>query len=238
MRFFKGYPGVPDPQPGEDRLSGEIPLRAYQHCEPFLAANRVGWLLYPPVDFSIQWNGVDVFVQFDTIEEVVKLDRVFLPGFADFWIDNTDQDLVDAMPPFLELFPERGVLQVWTGFFVKTDENVSTWVRAPVNRQDSTAYKVVEGIIETDWWTGLLFTNIQLLRTDEPIQFSKSRPWFQVFEVPRALHGAGPRPQLDIVEDLSDFPSDFWDGLKETAHRRNSEKAGSYRVISRRRGRE
>jgi hypothetical protein len=238
IKFFKAYDDVPDPKAALDNLSGEIPLRAYQHCEPFLAANRIGYLLYPPIDFSLVWNGAEIYVQIDGVDELLILDKLFLPDFADDWIENAPADLVETMPVFLEAFPERGMIQAWTGFYICTDEGVSTWVRGPVNRPQSAAYSIVEGIVETDWWMGMLFTNIQLQRTDEPIHFKRSTPWLQALPIPSELHSKKRSIEADVTSGLANFPADTWDAIKATSDRRNSGRPGSYRAESRRRRQE
>lgn len=235
MHFFKGYTGVPDPVNANDALDGEIPLRAYQHCEPFLAANRVGYLLNPPVDFTLIWNGTEIFVQIEDIDETLKLDKCFLPGFADFWEENAPLDLLELMPPFLEAFPERGLIQAWTGFYVTTQEGFSTWIRNPVNRNHSSAYQIVEGIVETDWWLGMLFTNIQLMKTDAPVVFRRSTPWLQVFEVSRNLHSKKRAETVCLTSELQAFPPDILGKMRVTSDRRNTAPPGSYRTEARRR---
>lgn len=235
MIFFKAHVDMPDPRQAADGLSGEIPLRAYQHCEPFLAANRVGYLLHPPSNFVLTWDGADVYAEFDGIDEIVKVSKCFLPGFADYWMQNAPAEMADLMPPFLEAFPERGIVQIWTGFFVSTPEHTSTWIRSPINRKHSRAYEIVEGIVETDWWAGMLFTNIQFLKTDEPIEFKKEDPWLQVFEVPNHLHAKQRLSRLELTAGVEAFPEDLWRRMGETLERRNSQAPGSYRAEARRR---
>ncbi|WP_349368721.1 DUF6065 family protein [Salinarimonas sp.] len=232
MKFFKAWPGVLDPTPATDDLAGEISSRAHRFCEPYLAANRAGWLLYPPLDFTLTWDGASIFAQLEGVEALLKLDRAFLPGCADHWEDRVPAEALELMPPFLEAFAERGVVQVWTGFYGVTEPEVSAWIRAPVNRRGDPACTIIEGVVETDWWAGPLFTNIEMLRTDEPVAFSRTRPWLQVIEVPRAVHARAPAPE--VTQDLADVPGWLWQRLTENALRRNAGTPGTYRRKARR----
>lgn len=236
MRFFKCWPGAPDPTRPKSDIRGEIPARAVKFCEPFLAANRAGWLLYPPVEFSLEWTGAEVLLNFLDIEETILLDRVFIPDFHEYWLRNVEPINAEVMPPFLEAFPERGVVQVWSGFFVITDPGISTWVRSPVNRTNSSAYSVLEGIVETDWWVGPLFFPVQINKTDHPIKFSKDTPFLQIVPFDRNA-AAKAENRSNSLLGLSDLTDDLWTGLRENAQRRNTEPPGSYRREARRRTR-
>jgi hypothetical protein len=233
MRFYRIAPSGPDPILPPDELSGEVPIRAYRFCEPFLAANRAGWLLNPPTDFELLWTGREFLVKFDTIESWIKVDKLFLPEFADYWHDKAPAAALDMMPPFLEAFPERGVIQAWSGFLLETDPDVSTWIRGPINRNAPAAYHVIEAIVETDWWMGPLFTNFQFVKTDDPVRFESSRPWLQLVEVPREVHlpRRGEHPTIVAIEGMSDAT---WSKFMETSDRRNSGRPGSYRLASKR----
>jgi len=234
MRFYRILPYGNDPSLPPDELSGEVPIRAYRFCEPFLAANRAGWLLYPPTNFELLWTGREFLVKFDIIESWIKVDKLFLPEFADYWRDKAPGAALEMIPPFLEAFPERGVIQAWSGFLIETEPGVSTWIRGPVNRNSPGAYQVIEAIVETDWWMGPLFTNFQFTKTDDPVRFENNRPWLQLIEVPRAVHlpRRGERPAVVEIAALSDAT---WSKFMETSDRRNSGQPGSYRLASKRR---
>lgn len=231
MRFFKATPAIRDPVRPTDDIDGEIPARALKFCEPFLAANRAGYLLCPPVDFVLNWTGSEILANIGDVPETILLDRVFLPDFSDQWSAMAPPQAVEVMPPFLEAFPERGVVQVWTGYFVTTDPEVSTWVRGRVNRVGSSAYSVIEGLVETDWWTGPLFFVLQINKTDFPVQFRQSEPFVQVIPFPRTPRER--RSDAIHVTAMADAPADLWAAIRRTAERRNGEPPGSYRRVAR-----
>jgi hypothetical protein len=235
VRFFKATPTMLDPSRPADEIDGEIPARALKFCEPFLAANRAGYLLYPPVDFVVTWSGNEVLVDIGDVAETILLDRVFLPDFAEQWSAVAPPEAIEVMPPFLEAFPERGVIQVWTGYFVTTDAGVSTWIRGRVNKTTSSSYSILEGLVETDWWTGPLFFVLQINRTDFPVQFKRAEPFAQAIPIYR---GARERRSDPVqVTTMADAPVELWTALRETAERRNGEPPGSYRRVARARER-
>lgn len=121
------------------------------------------------------------------------------------------------------------MLQLWSGYYANTIPGSSLWIRAPINQNDSNTYNIIEGIVETDWWAGPLFTNIEITKTDMPIAFRKDKPFLQVFPIPKGFHQRDARPEI-VVADLSEStPKFFTERMKETASRRNTQNPGSYR---------
>ena len=231
MEFVKSARSVPDPSVATRALSGELPARALQFCEPYLAANAVGYCVYAPVDFTATWTGDEILVEIADIDELLIAERIFLPDFADQWTAVAPAHARDVMPAFIEAFPERGAIQVWTGLFIRTSPGISSWVRAPINRPRSSGYSIVEGVIETDWWTGPLFTVIQMQKTDFPVSFRRDTPFLQVFPCNRDLMRDVPAPpRISTVDEAS---NEFWSELVATSGRRNTEPPGSYRRAAR-----
>ena len=211
-------------------LSGEISSRAHQFCTPFLVANSMGYLIYPPIDFNILFDGVTTYVQLEGMDEWIILDKIFLPDFIDIWKKNIPEELKTSAPVFLEAFPERAVLQLWTGYFVDTLPGYNLWIRSPINRNHSASYKVIEGVVENDWWAGPLFTNIEILKTDIPISFKKDQPFLQVIMLPRKdLERSNSLSVTDIEDGL---PDQYIQRMIETSDRRNTQRPGSYRRFS------
>jgi hypothetical protein len=236
FKLYKCRADIPDPTLPAADVQGEIPARALKFCEPFIVANSAGVLLYPPMDMTFTWTGSEVLAELEGIEATMLVDRLFLPDYADQWKDIAPDDAENAMPPFIEAFPERGVLQIWTGMFVTTEKGVSTWVRGPVNRNNGSAYAITEGVVDTDWWTGPLFFVVELRRTDFPITFRRAEPWLQILPVQRAsIHCHSDDLSASLLQNA---PESFWSGFVATARRRNGEPPGSYRRESRRRLRE
>jgi hypothetical protein len=105
-------------------------------------------------------------------------------------------------------------------------------VRQPANYFQPTGYQMLEGVIETDHWTGPLFTNVRLLRTGARIFFPANRPFVQVQPVPREVHNdrflngfrIAPPEELD------------WDAFNKTLSARA--KPSEYAAAARRRSRD
>ncbi|WP_419905189.1 DUF6065 family protein [Kiloniella sp.] len=233
ISFYKCWPDLPDPILPRPDLRGEIPARALKFCEPFTRANSSGALICPPMDFTLTWTGTEILADLKGIEETILVERLYLPEFADYWKENAPAKALEAIPPFLEAIPERGVIQVWSGLFARTKPGISSWIRSPVNWGNSGAYSVLEGVVETDWWAGPLFFVIQMQKTDFPISFYYDDPFMQVVPVDRNLLdlGSGSVP----FENVTDAPQDFWDSMVDFAEKRNSGRPGSYRREARKR---
>ncbi|WP_158895892.1 MULTISPECIES: DUF6065 family protein [unclassified Pseudomonas] len=233
VKFYKFWPDSPDPRRPSTAINGEIPARAYQHCEPFLVANSLGWLIYPPIDFNLLWDGTQTFIQFEGLDDSwIIVDRIFLPDSALSWSSKFDESLHPALPVFLESFPEKGILQLWSGLFVDTPIDHSLWIRSPINQARTTDYFIVEGVVETDWWAGPLFTNIDIVKTDKPICFRKDKPFLQVVILPKVSH-AKRGYSFEVVGYDDEVPSVYLEKMLGTNTRRNSARPGSYRVSAR-----
>ena len=229
IEFYRGWPEAPLPTPATIAINGNISTRAHQFCEPYLVANSMGYLLYPPIDFNLYWDGSQMLVQFEGLYDWIIVDKIFLPNSMNLWRELVEPELVDALPVFLEAFPERGVLQLWSGYFASTQPGSSLWIRAPINQNDTTAYSVIEGIVETDWWAGPLFTNIEINKTDMPIAFRKDKPFLQVFSIPRLSHQRDARHPVSVEDFSAGTPVSFLERMKDTVTRRNTQRPGSYR---------
>lgn len=234
MKFYRVWPEAPYPTRADRSLGGSISSRAHQFCEPFLVANSMGYHIYPPTDFNLIWDGTYSYVQFPDIEEWILIDKIFLPDSIDIWKGIVDEDLIDALPIFLEAFPERGVLQLWTGYFAETMIGDSLWIRGPVNINESNSYRIIEGIVESDWWAGPLFTTIEFTKTDIPIQFKKDKPILQIFPIPKLYQSKEQKFKAEMGDFAAIASSDFRERVKQTASRRNSGKPGTYRKECRR----
>lgn len=230
FQIFRYSDVVPDPRPAPRDLAGEISARALRHCEPLLVANAAGFLVNSPVDADLVWTGSEVLATFADVPETVLVDRLYLPDSADYWQKHFPGDANNILPPFLEAFPEHGIVQIWSGLFVKTPPGIASWIRGPVNRTSGSAYSIVEGVIDTDWWAGPLFSVIRFNRTDFPVKLSRETPLLQVFAISRALIQP---PQTELGSELlvsADVA--FIASMIETAGRRNSEPPGSYRRVA------
>jgi hypothetical protein len=109
----------------------------------------------------------------------IRCDRLSFQGFSKF--EEVAPDPVKPLSPtFLAVAREPGVLQIWSGCFVRTSPGWTVLSLAPANIPRNQGYDRYEGIIEPESWFGPLFTNIRLTRTNSPVEFHVRYPLFQV----------------------------------------------------------
>lgn len=217
ITFFSLFPDAPPPRRADRSLLGSMPLRAYQHCEPLTAASAFGWYVYPPMDFMLKWDGTEIFWKASEAEKWEPAAVVVYPGFADLYSTSVPSDnLLQAPFPFLLARREVGFIQIWPGVLVRTRPGLSTLVRGPSNLPRGSAYEVLEGIIETDWWFGPLVSTIRLCRTDRPILFRANRPLFHLQPVQSEIYASKELDQFRLAEGLSSLSDNDWQVLERT----------------------
>ncbi|HLF11761.1 MAG TPA: DUF6065 family protein, partial [Gammaproteobacteria bacterium] len=191
-------------------------IRAYRLCAAMRGASAFGWYLYPPIGFSVMWDGgSDMVWTYTGADAWHVINTVHFPGFPEYFDRAAPADLRAFVPPFLAAFKEPGILQIWTGLIARTAAGWTLLVRPPANLAHSKAYDSLEGIVETDRWFGPLFTTIRLTRTNAPIEFSPEYPFLQVQPVQRTLC-QGQLDWYEVVDDLRGLTLNDWAALRET----------------------
>jgi hypothetical protein len=227
-RFIKLYERAPDIEAASADARDHTPLRARKYCQPMNVASMIGWHIFPPIDFHLMWEGRSFLCMFGEQDDWMLIDRIFLPGYAEEYERALPQDAPRAIPAFLDVFPELGVIQIWTGYIVRTSGKRSLWVRAPINLPGSLNYDVFDGIIETDWWFGALIVNLRFHKTDVPVAFQRAKPLCQVFSVPRELYARDNNADFKIETGLASLTSADWENWRRDSDRLNTERPGSY----------
>jgi len=182
VTFYGAVPGCRAPVRADPSVLGTLPSRGFQYCEALRAASSFGWYVFPPIDFTLQWDGSQVIWTYRGAKAWYPLTSAQFPGYSAVFDRVAPPRLRGFSPPFLSAAPEPGGIQVWTGFFIDSAENWSVLVRPPANLPRNLAFDLYEGIVETDRWFGPLFTNLRLIKTDVPIHFSTETPLVQVQE--------------------------------------------------------
>ena len=213
-RIIKVYEPALSPMPGDPSALGSLPTGAFQYCEPVRLASAFGWYVFPPKDAQVIYDGNEIFVAEDGAWQPL----VSLPFEAEFhekWNRHCPSHLVDRAPPFLATIFAPGVLQVWSGLLISTEEGWSTHVRGIANADFSSSYQYYEGIVETDGYGPWpLFVNLRLTATNRPIQFNRNKPLFQLQVVPRSAYGAGSKFEMaGTTEAMTDAD---WQGFSGT----------------------
>lgn len=202
-QFYRLIPDAPDPRRADRSADGTLPVIAYRYCEAIASASAFGWYLYPPLNFSLVWDGVEIAWTYEGAEDWYPLRGAQYPNFLDIFNRIAPAHLHDVAPTFLAQGKLPGVVQVWSGYLARTAPHWALLSRGPANVARTQGYENFEGIVETDTWFGPLFTNIRLMRINSPVEFHKTRPLFQVQPVLRQCYGDPPfevREAADLGE--------------------------------------
>jgi len=240
---FTFYGAIPDcraPMRADPSGLGTLPSRGFQYCEALRAASSFGWYVFPPIDFTLQWDGSQVIWTYGGAKAWYPLTSAQFPGYQAVFNRAAPRRLRGFAPPFLTVLPEPGVVQIWTGFFIQSAESWSVLVRPPANLPRSIAFDLYEGIIETDRWFGPLFTNVRLMKTDVPICFSNEVPLVQVQPLHRSTYAEDVSNAFCVVGGPSRFPAEAWTRYEQTIVKPNLDPArtiAAYATMVRRRRR-
>ncbi len=219
VTFHRFVPSARLPQRADRSASGTLPTRAFRYCEPATTASGFGYYVFPPVGFSVRWDGYQVAWTWDGAADWFPLNSTHFPGFQDLFATVAPEEIRDYAPPFLGALQEPGLLQLWTGLVARTAPGWSLLVRPPVNVPRSGTYELFEGIIETDRWFGPLITNLRLTKTDVPIDFRPDTPLLQVQPIPRHAYDDATLNNYELVPDLAQLRPEDWDDYYDTVVR-------------------
>lgn len=234
-RFLRLIPSAPAPIRADATASGTMAIRAFRYCEPIRLATALGWYIFPPIDFSVIWDGVVVKWKCDGLDEWITLDAVQFPKFASYFDSKCPEDIRGYSPPFVSSVVQPGVIQVWSGLVVQTAPGWYSYVRSPINLPKSRHATSFEGVIETDNWFGPLFSNFQIDRMNEEVRFKRSEPMFTVVIVPEALVKDKTLQNAVVEDGIDDLSPEDWAAYRRTIVERvgANRVTGSYAVRSR-----
>ena len=240
VTFYGAVPGVRAPIRADASVLGTLPSRGFQYCEALRSASSFGWYVFPPVDFTLQWDGAEIIWTYRGARAWYPLTSAQFPGFSAEFDRAAPKHLRGFAPPFLTAVPEPGIVQMWTGLFVESAENWSILVRPPANLPRSLSYDLYEGIVESDRWFGPLFTNLRLVKTDVPIHFSTETPLVQVQPLHRSTYAEDVSNHFGLVRGLADYSAGTWARYEESMVKPNLDPArpvGAYATEVRKRRR-
>jgi len=238
--FYRMIDTAPLPRRADRSALGSLPTRAYRHCDAVTSAAGFGWYVFPPIDFSLFFDGHQVVWTCVGLDGWFPLGAAQFPGFATSFDERAPAALRGFSPQFLTAIQEPGVVQIWTGLLARTAPNWSLLVRPTANLPRHAGYDVYEGIVETDDWFGPLFTNLRLTRTDYPVEFRTDEPLVQVQPIPQASYSDAVLNNVDVVSSLEGFGSADWADYRRTIVEPNQDperRPGSYAAEARRRRR-
>lgn len=195
---------------------GTLPSRGFQYCEALRAASSFGWYVFPPIDFTLQWDGSQVIWTYRGAKAWYPLGSAQFPGYEKHFNRVAPNRLRGFAPPFLTAGLEPGLVQVWTGLLIESTEDWSVLVRPPANLPRNLAYDLYEGIVETDRWFGPLFTNVRLVKTDVAIRFSTETPLVQVQPLHRSVYAEEVSNSFRLIANADDFSANTWSRYEQT----------------------
>jgi len=238
VTFYRFVPQCRLPMRADRAAAGTMPTRAFRYCEAMTSASAFGWYVFPPITFSLMWDGgCDILWTFKGEDAWFPLRKVQFPGFAAHFDAIAPAELKSFSPSFLAPFKEPGVVQIWSGLIARTAPGWSLLIRPPANLARSQGYENYEGIIETDRWFGPLFTNVRLTRTNVPVEFNEEYPFLQVQPVYRSAYGTA-LDNFAVVSDLGQLKPGDWEAFRATVVEPNVDphrQRGLYAARSRRR---
>jgi Family of unknown function (DUF6065) len=211
-RFYRLIPGAPEPRRADRSADGTLPMAAYRYCEAIASASAFGWYLYPPLNFSLIWDGTEIAWTYEGAEGWYPLRAAQYPGFIETFAGIAPEGLRDLAPTFLAQGKLPGTAQIWSGYLGKTAPGWALLSRGTANIPRTELYENFEGIIESDTWLGPLFTNIRLKRTHSPVEFHTSRPMFQVQPLWRPSYT---EPNFAVL-DSTNLTIDDWQRFAST----------------------
>jgi hypothetical protein len=216
VTFYTAIPGCRAPMRADSSVLGTLPARGFQYCESLRAASSFGWYVFPPIDFTLQWDGSQVIWTWRGAKAWYPLTSAQFPGYSAVFDKHVPARLRGYSPPFLTAAAEPGLVQIWTGLMIESAENWSVLARPPANLPRNLAFDVYEGIVETDRWFGPLFTAIRLIKTDVPIQFSTEVPLLQVQPLHRSAYADEVSNDFSLVANPADFTDAAWSRYEQT----------------------
>jgi hypothetical protein len=238
ITFYRLISSARYPMRADPSAAGSLPTRAFRYCEAARSAASFGYYIFPPIGFSVLWDGHDMSWSWAGAPDWYPLNVVQFPGFRDEFDQVAPEEIREFSPPFLSALQEPGLLQIWTGLVIRTAPGWSALVRAPANVPRTNAVEPFEGIIETDRWFGPLITNLRLTKTNVPINFRADFPFLQVQPIPREAYGDALLNRYELVPNISGLTPEDWDDYYDTVVRPNvqvNRPRGQYAAAARKR---
>lgn len=236
--FYRLIDGARMPQRADRSAAGTLPTRASRHCDAVTTAASFGWWLFPPIDFSLLWDGDDIYWTWGDRTDWLLLSTAQFPDFANQFDAVAPHAGQGCSPPFLTALPEPGLVQIWSGLIARTAPDWSLLIRPLANMPQRGGYALYEGVVETDRWFGPLFTNLRLTRTHAPVRFQSDFPFAQVQPLPRVAYADETMDAVTHIPQLGELTSRDWDDYIHTVVKPNDDPErphGQYAVAARRR---
>lgn len=240
IKIYRLITNAPLPQRADKSAGGTLPTRATRFCEPVTTASSFGWWLFSPMDFTMLWDGEEIFWRWKEAPDWEVLSVVQFPDFVEKFNATAPEVARDYSLPFLTALPEPGIVQIWTGLMVSTAPGWSLLIRPLANLPNKGGYKLYEGLVETDIWVTPIFTNLRLTRTNQEIPISQKYPIAQIQPIPRIAYSDTALGEKFKIVEMEEFTDLEWDNYNNTIVEPNKNRTsniGAYAAKVRRRRR-
>jgi len=237
--FYRLIPAAADPRRADRSAGGLIPTRALRFCDPVTSATAYGWWVFPPMGFSLMWDGgTGMFWAPEGADSWFPLRSAQFPDFAAHFASIAPKDVGPFAPPFLSTLIEPGTIQIMTGWIASTRMGWSSLIRQPPNFPRFQGMDFYEGLVETDTWFGPLFINARVTKTDVPILVRADQPLLLLTPIFRAHYEETLLNDVQIVASTTEWTDADWDAFRRTLvapHKMEHRPAGLYATAARRR---
>ena len=209
--FHRLLPGARAAERADRSALGMLPTRAFRYCDAVTTATACGWWLFPPMAFSLLWDGERIWWHYADLDDWSPLDDAAqFPGFAEQFDAAAPAFARGWSPPFLTALPEPGLVQVWTGLLARSRPGWALLLRPPPNMPRVPGAEGLEGLVEADLWAGPLFTNFRLTRTGEPMTFRPELPLVFAQPVPHEAYAEELLNRPGVAEGLASLSEADW----------------------------
>ena len=137
----------------------QTPNRYAYLCLPLVTANKAGWELLSPVEFTAVWNGV--------------------PGVEGVTVDAETQEAKQWVSSHFG----SGVVTLRTGYLFRTEPGHNLLVKGSPNRFKE-GISPLEAVVETDWLPNTFSMNWKFTRPNHPVKFEAGEPFCFVAPTP------------------------------------------------------
>jgi hypothetical protein len=218
LKLFRYFAAAPGPMPADASAVGTLPTRAFRYCEALRLAGGWGYWLFPPLSFSVVWDGDQIKWTSAEREDWQPLqDTGNFPGFPEAWDAECPPDFRGMCPPFLTALPEPGLLQISLGIIATTEPGWLLYMRPPPNFPGVPHTQSYVGAVDGEAYEfGPIFTNLRLCKTDTPIMFQADRPILQLSALPRRLLTEDARLLKRDLVDMKMWTDAEWQGYYRT----------------------
>lgn len=76
VTFHRLVPSARLPQRADRSAAGPLPTRAFRYCEPATSACGYCYYMFPPIGFSVMWDGHDIVWTYEGVGEWFSLKSV------------------------------------------------------------------------------------------------------------------------------------------------------------------